>query len=228
MSDIEQRLQKLEDRFVDGEISEAMFKELRERLLARQAGGSGSENGQGVNIADSVVRGDIRQTTNQASGANVGGGIHVKFVGGHEGGRGEVEYESFVLAILHGGGALDAVRQMLDERRQRLGLTLATARSIEAACLEASAPPVVATSSRSRLETIPYSPKSFEPEPGEERTIELPGGVPLTFCWCPATTDGAWKAISGGEDLFWMGSPEDEMGHQPNEIRHPVRLTQGF
>ncbi len=137
MSDIEQQLQKLEDRFVDGDISEATFKELRERLLARQAGGSGSDNGQGVNIADSVVRGDIHQTTSHASGANVGGGIHVNLGAGalHHESRAEMEYEDFVLAILEGGGVLTAARQILDERRRRLGLGLRVSGEIEAACL---------------------------------------------------------------------------------------------
>lgn len=46
-----------------------------------------------------------------------------------------------------------------------------------------------------------------EPAPGDEMTVMLPGNVPMSFCWCPATTSEAWKRISGGEDFFWMGSP---------------------
>ncbi len=83
MTNIQQQLQKLEDRFLDGEITEPTFKELRERLLARQGGAS--ETGGGghtLDISDSVVKGDIRQTTHAAGGAVLGGGINVVFGGG--------------------------------------------------------------------------------------------------------------------------------------------------
>ena len=66
------------------------------------------------------------------------------------------------------------------------------------------------------------------PKPGEEMTITLPGGVPMTFCWCPATTSEAWKKISGGNDFFWMGSENVESGRCKNEVQHKVRLTKGF
>ena len=69
---------------------------------------------------------------------------------------------------------------------------------------------------------------SSEPNPGDEMTITLPGGVPMTFCWCPATTGEAWKKISGGDDFFWMGSPESEANRGHDENRHRVRLTKGF
>ena len=67
-----------------------------------------------------------------------------------------------------------------------------------------------------------------EPRPSAEMTITLPGGVPMTFCWCPATTSEAWKAILGGDDFFWMGSPKSEACRSNDETRHRVRLTQGF
>lgn len=50
----------------------------------------------------------------------------------------------------------------------------------------------------------------------------------MTFCWCPATTSEDWKRISGGDDFFWMGSPESEKGRHVNETQHRVRLTKGF
>ena len=53
------------------------------------------------------------------------------------------------------------------------------------------------------------------PQPGEEMTITLPGGAPMTFCWCPAGS-------------FLMGSPESEEGRDDDETRHRVTLTQGF
>lgn len=65
-------------------------------------------------------------------------------------------------------------------------------------------------------------------KPGDEMTITLTGGVPMTFCWCPATTSEVWKRISGGEDFFWMGSPESESDRHTDETRHRVRLTKGF
>ena len=67
-----------------------------------------------------------------------------------------------------------------------------------------------------------------DPEPGDEMTLALPGGGEMTFCWCPATTSEAWKKISGGEDFFWMGSPDSELGREGDEIRHRVTLTEGF
>jgi len=50
---------------------------------------------------------------------------------------------------------------------------------------------------------------------GDERTIELPGGVKMVFCWCPA-----------GE--FLMGSPDSENGRDDEELQHRVRITKGF
>ena len=70
--------------------------------------------------------------------------------------------------------------------------------------------------------------KRKEPKPGDEMTITLPGGVPMIFCWCPATTSNAWKAISGGDDFFWMGSPEIESNQGGRQTQHRVKLTMGF
>jgi formylglycine-generating enzyme required for sulfatase activity len=215
MSDIEQRLQQLEDRFLDGEISEETFKELRERLLARKAGAGEAGHEGAVNIADSVVRGDIRQTTQAAGGANVGGGIHVNF-GGRDGSRAEIAYEDFVMTVLECGGTVETARVRLEAHRRELGLSLVVARSIETACTDMHKP------------VAPPPSKPSEPAPGDERAIELPGGVELVLCWCPATTSAAWKAISGGEDFFWMGSPEGELGRYDGEMLHKVKLTQGF
>ncbi len=81
-----------------------------------------------------------------------------------------------------------------------------------------------------------------EPRPGEENTVELPGGVELILCWCPATTSTAWKEISGGDDFFLMGLPEGVLGlficskcykkkiSLSNLILqyHTVQLTKGF
>ena len=67
-----------------------------------------------------------------------------------------------------------------------------------------------------------------ESRPGTEMAIVLPGGVVMVFCWCPATTSEDWKAISGGNDFFMMGSRSDEVGHNPDEDRHPVKLEKGF
>lgn len=66
------------------------------------------------------------------------------------------------------------------------------------------------------------------PKPGDEMTINLPGGATMTFCWCPATTSDEWMAISDGKDYFLMGSPDSEMGHSDDETQHQVRLTHGF
>ena len=65
--------------------------------------------------------------------------------------------------------------------------------------------------------------------PGEEVTILLQNEVPMTFCWCPATTSEDWKSIfSDRKDYFMMGSPTSEDGHDSDETQHRVKLTQGF
>ncbi len=46
-------------------------------------------------------------------------------------------------------------------------------------------------------------------------TLVLPGGVQMSFAWCPPGT-------------FLMGSPETEAHHQDEELQHEVRLTRGF
>ena len=50
---------------------------------------------------------------------------------------------------------------------------------------------------------------------GEVRTVVLDGGARMDMVWCPP-----------GE--FWMGSPRDEDGRLEEEVRHWVRLTEGF
>ncbi len=67
-----------------------------------------------------------------------------------------------------------------------------------------------------------------DPSPGEVREFELPGGVKMKFCWCPATTSGQWKEISGEKDFFLMGSPPGEEGRYGDEAQHRVTLTKGF
>ena len=66
------------------------------------------------------------------------------------------------------------------------------------------------------------------PEPGTVKTIELMQGVKMDFCWCPATISESWKALSGGQDYFLMGSPEAEVGRLIDEQLHKVTLTRGF
>ncbi len=51
--------------------------------------------------------------------------------------------------------------------------------------------------------------------PGEEKSIALPGGATMEMVWCPP-------------GRFAMGSPEDEAGRQPGETLHDVTLDQGF
>ena len=64
--------------------------------------------------------------------------------------------------------------------------------------------------------------------PGEEMTIVLPGGVPMAFCWCPATTSNDWAKISGGMTYFDMGNPKSTERFKDEDYLHGVRLTRGF
>ncbi|MEC5129201.1 bifunctional serine/threonine-protein kinase/formylglycine-generating enzyme family protein [Verrucomicrobiales bacterium BCK34] len=50
---------------------------------------------------------------------------------------------------------------------------------------------------------------------GEERLFEVSPGVEIPFLWCPP-----------GE--FTMGSPEKEIGRQPDEMQHKVKLSKGY
>ena len=64
--------------------------------------------------------------------------------------------------------------------------------------------------------------------PGELMTAEIAPGVTMNFRWCPATTSEYWKFISGGKDFFLMGSLENEIDRSDDEIRHQVKLKNGF
>lgn len=64
--------------------------------------------------------------------------------------------------------------------------------------------------------------------PGAEMQVNLSNGVTMTFCWCPATTGRAWKAISNGSDCFQMGGGVSDPCQREDERTHPVRLTHGF
>ena len=58
-------------------------------------------------------------------------------------------------------------------------------------------------------------PAPILPERGARWTIELLGGVELSFVPCPA-------------GLFQMGSPESEPGRYPKETKHLVRISRPF
>ena len=65
--------------------------------------------------------------------------------------------------------------------------------------------------------------------PGEQRYFEIAKEVTVPFRWCPATTSAEWKEITGGVDVFPMGSPHGESGRDSkDEFQHNVRLTKGF
>ena len=62
-----------------------------------------------------------------------------------------------------------------------------------------------------RLETVTYVPKA-----GQEKTVDLGGGINLELVWIPS-----------GE--FTMGSPDSESGHSSDEgPQHSVKITKGF
>ena len=64
----EELLEKLEERLILGEISEAMYHELRAKLRAKLAANSA---GGPMNVSDSVIKGDVSNTTGAASVGNV-------------------------------------------------------------------------------------------------------------------------------------------------------------
>lgn len=51
--------------------------------------------------------------------------------------------------------------------------------------------------------------------PGQECSIKIAKDVFIDFCWIPA-------------GKFVMGSPEDEIGRDPDELQHSVKLSKGF
>ena len=54
----------------------------------------------------------------------------------------------------------------------------------------------------------------IHPQP-EQDILLAPGGVTMTFVWCPAGS-------------FMMGSPETELGHYLNETLHEETIEEGF
>lgn len=81
---------------------------------------------------------------------------------------------------------------------------------------QGGSPAVTEIISRS-LDHIQASSARILPErrAGEEQKFEIAPGVKIVMCWMPP-----------GE--FLMGSPEDEVGRNDDEVQHLVTLTQGF
>jgi len=80
----------------------------------------------------------------------------------------------------------------------------------------ASSPYFVRTGDEKRFFCVTLSDQPGQPlSPGEDGSVTLPGGVPLDFVWIEPGT-------------FMMGSPEDELGRDDDEIQHQVTLTQGY
>jgi len=80
----------------------------------------------------------------------------------------------------------------------------------------ASSPYHVRTGNEKRFFCVTLSDQPGQPlSPGEDGSVTLPGGVPLDFVWIEPGT-------------FIMGSPEDELGRDDDEIQHQVTLTQGY
>ena len=71
MATPEELLEKLEERLILGEISEARYDELKAKLLAKLEGGGGSSASGEMNVSDSVIKGDVSSTTGAASVGNV-------------------------------------------------------------------------------------------------------------------------------------------------------------
>ena len=69
-------LEKLEERFILGEISEETYQEIKARILART--GRGPQVTGGMDVSDAVIKGDVRSTTGAASV----GSIQVNVPGG--------------------------------------------------------------------------------------------------------------------------------------------------
>lgn len=65
---------------------------------------------------------------------------------------------------------------------------------------------------------------------GTVKSIMLPGGVPMCFCWCPSTYSTEWEMLSKGNDYFYMGSPSNELGriYSDDLDRHQVIIPDGF
>ncbi|MDR3234839.1 MAG: SUMF1/EgtB/PvdO family nonheme iron enzyme [Planctomycetaceae bacterium] len=77
---------------------------------------------------------------------------------------------------------------------------------------------------KKREETAALTRKDFQdhpdhnPDKDQIDTLKIPvGTVSYTFCWIPPCPQG-----------FTMGSPDDERGHEPEELLHRVVLSRGF
>ena len=86
----------------------------------------------------------------------------------------------------------------------------------QAPALATSPPPIPETKpSTTAAPAPPANDPLAQARPGQTRTYALPGGVEMTFCYCPPGT-------------FTMGSPASEAGRDEDENAVPVKLTQGF
>ena len=65
----EELLEKLEERLILGEISEEIYKQLKAKLLAKVQPGGGKAGG--MSVSDSVVKGDLTNTSGAASVGNI-------------------------------------------------------------------------------------------------------------------------------------------------------------
>ena len=235
-------LQKLEERFILGEITEDTYKEIKARILARQ---TGQPAGGPTSVSDSVVKGDVGSTKGAASVGSVN--INVPGLG-----AARAAGPALVVCPLCGRrNTLDAVfrcrkcgtdhlclehfvdevrmceecveqdaeaRRRLEEQRKKQKEEREAAEKAKQKPREAPRPTLQV------YKKWPFDPAEAKRRQEEtaaalgvpvEKHVDLGGGVKLTLVLIPA-----------GE--FDMGSPEGEEERYSDEVLHRVRITRPF
>ncbi len=100
-------------------------------LTADRRPGAAPAHAGGMDISDSVIKGNV--TSGSASVGNINISVGQGMAGGS---AAEFEYEKCVMMTLRSGGSLESIRGELDDRRMAIGLPIRLAREIEQACLD--------------------------------------------------------------------------------------------
>ena len=127
---------------------------------------------------------------------------------------GEASYTSDRIILRGGSFMSDASRCRSSNREDTEGYYKTNERGFRVCCSEG--PRKAERIAQAVIATINKKLRAGETQnPGDTKTIQLPGGVEMEMVWCPP---GA----------FWMGSSAHEAGRGDDEKQHLVTLSEGF